>query len=142
MERDRAAAFIEELHRAQEELYGGGDVVPVRGLLCYDVVWHVPGDTPIAGSHEGIDAVIVYMLRRRELADGSFRMRRRELLVGEGEHFAALTDGYALIGDHAREWSTIGLYRLRGERLAECRLIPFDQAQFDSIWSGESQAGS
>jgi hypothetical protein len=28
----------------------------------------------------------------------------------------------------------VGLYRLRAELLAECRLIPFDQAQFDEIW--------
>jgi len=62
-------------------------------------------------------------------------MRRRELLVGEAEHFAAITDGSAIIDNRRREWSTLGLYRLRAELLAECRLFPFDQAQFDAIWS-------
>jgi hypothetical protein len=74
------------------------------------------------------------MLRRRDLADGTFRMRRHELMVGDGERFAALTDGSAIIDGRTREWSTLGLYRLRAELLAECRLIPFDQAQFDAIW--------
>ena len=139
MDRDRAAEFIERLHRAQEELYAGGDTVPVERLLAPDVVWHVPGETPIAGRHDGVDTVIGYMLLRRELADCTFRMRRRELLVGDGDQFAALTDGYAEIAGRAREWSTVGLYRLRGDRLAECHLIPFDQAEFDSIWAGRGR---
>jgi uncharacterized protein len=135
VERERAAGFIEALHRAQERLYAGGAVDPVRSLLCADIVWHVPGRSPIAGDHEGIEEVVAYMLRRRDLADRTFRMHRRELLVGEGEQFAALTDGSAVIAGRARQWSTIGLYRLRRERLAECWLIPFDQAEFDSIWT-------
>jgi uncharacterized protein len=141
VERERAAEFTEALHRAQERLYAGEAVDPVRSLLCPDVVWRVPGRTPIAGDHQGIENVIAYMLRRRDLADRTLRMHRRELLVGEGEHFAALTDGSAVIAGRAREWSTIGLYRLRGDRLAECRLLPFDQTDFDSIWNCEGGPG-
>jgi ketosteroid isomerase-like protein len=134
MDRERATAFIDELHDAQQELYGGGGAAPVRRLLDPNVVWHVPGESPIAGRYEGAEEVIAYMLRRRDLADGSFRMGRRELMVGEGEVFAALTDGIAIIDGRTREWSTMGLYRLRAELLVECRLLPFDQSQFDEIW--------
>ena len=134
MDRERATAFIDELHNAQQEFYAGGGAAPVRRLLDPDIVWNVPGESPIAGCYEGAEEVIAYMLRRRDLADGTFRMRRRELMIGEGEHFAALTDGSAIIDGTTREWSTVGLYRLRAELLAECRLIPFDQAQFDAIW--------
>lgn len=134
MDRARATAFIDHLQNAQRELYGGGAADPVRRLLDPDIVWHVPGESPIAGRYEGPEEVIAYMLRRRDLADGTFRMRRRELMVGEGEHFAALTDGIATIDGWTREWSTVGLYRLRAELLAECRLLPFDQVQFDAIW--------
>jgi len=139
MDRERAATFMAGLHRAQEELYAGGKDNGVRSLLSPEIVWHVPGQSAIAGRYEGIEEVIGYMRRRRDLAGRTFRMHRRELLVGEGEHIAALTDGTAVIGGRKWEWSTIGLYRLRGERLIECRLIPFDQAQFDSIWSGAAE---
>src|SRR5918994_1129051 len=98
MDRARATAFIDQLQNAQQELYGGGGTDPVRRLLDPDIVWHVPGESPIAGCYEGPEEVIAYMLRRRDLADGTFGMRRRE------------------------------------ELLAECRLLPFDQAQFDAIW--------
>jgi uncharacterized protein len=129
-----ADRFIAQLHDAQQELYRGGDVTPVRRLLDPNVVWHVPGKSPIAGRHEGVNEVVAYMLRRRDLANRTFQMHRRELLVGGADHFAALTDGSAVIGGTAFEWSTVGLYRLLEGRLAECRLLPFDQAQFDAIW--------
>jgi hypothetical protein len=34
-----------------------------------------------------------------------------------------------------RSWSTVGFYRLRGDRIAECWLVPLDPAAFDAIWS-------
>ena len=74
-------------------------------------------------------------------ADRTLRMRLRDLLVGEGNNLAALTDGYAEIAGRSCEWSTIGLYRLRGDRLAECRLNSFDQTEFDSIWNHAPQPG-
>jgi hypothetical protein len=74
-------------------------------------------------------------------ADRTLRMRLRDLLVGEGNNLAALTDGYAEITGRSCERSTIGLYRLRSDRLAECRLNPFDQTEFDSIWNPAPQPG-
>lgn len=138
MDREIADRFLAELHDAQQQLYHGGDVTPVRRLLDPNVVWHVPGKSPIAGRHEGVDEVLAYMLRRRDLANRTFRMHRRELLVGKADQFAALTDGSAVIAGMKFEWSTVGLYGLLGGRLSECRLLPFDQAQFDAIWGGGS----
>jgi hypothetical protein len=46
-----------------------------------------------------------------------------------------LTDGEASVGGGVRRWSTVGVYRLRDGRVAECRLVPFDQAEFDEIWT-------
>ena len=45
-------------------------------------------------------------------------------------------NGTAVIGGVERSWSTVGLYRLRGERIAACWLLPLDPAQFDEIWAG------
>jgi ketosteroid isomerase-like protein len=135
MERPAAIAFLHDLHRAQGDFYAGGPPDRLRELLAPDVVWHVPGTSPIAGEHRGADAVLAYMTRRRAIADATFRMHTREILVGTGDHLAALTDGTAVIGGRERRWSTAGVYRLQAGRLAECRLLPFDQAEFDAIWS-------
>ncbi len=43
MERTTAESILQNLHAAQNEMYAGGDVNPVRSLLTDDVTWHVPG---------------------------------------------------------------------------------------------------
>jgi hypothetical protein len=96
----------------------------------------VPGRNAIAGDYHGIEAVLDYFTRRRELADRTFRMHPGEVLVGDGEHIAALTDGTATIGGLERRWSTVGRYRIRGERICACWLLPLDADAFDAIWSG------
>jgi hypothetical protein len=60
----------------------------------------------------------------------------RDLLTGDGDHLAALTDGAATIAGAERRWSTVGLYRVRAERIAACWLLPLDPAAFDEIWAG------
>jgi ketosteroid isomerase-like protein len=135
LSREEAVQIIDRLHDAQARLYTDGDPEPVREMLTDDIAWHVPGTSPIAGSYRGIDEVIGYMLARRKLAGGTFRMHRLDVLTGSGETVAVLTDGEVSLGGVVRRWSTIGLYRLEGARVAECRLVPFDQAEFDEIWT-------
>jgi hypothetical protein len=130
-----------------EALVIRGDVVPTVAELKEgtgrDIVLH--GGSGLVVELAEADLIDEYMLFVSPAAIGAgkplFSGLQRELLVGEGEHFAALTDGSAVIAGRRREWSTIGVYRLRGARLAECWLVPFAQAEFDSIWSGASGQG-
>lgn len=140
MRRAEAEAVLARLHAAQGELYAGGDPGPVRALLADDIVWTVPGRNAIAGEYRGVDAVVDYFLRRRELVDRSFRMHPGDILVGEGDQVAALTDGTATIAGVERRWSTVGLYRIRAGAIAACRLLPLDPVAFDEIWGGAGSA--
>jgi ketosteroid isomerase-like protein len=126
---------LERLHAAQAAFYSGEDSSAVRAVLTDDIEWHVPGANAIAGDYRGIDAVLDYFARRRDLARGTFRMHPRDILVGDGDHIAALTDGTATIDGAEHSWSTVGLYRLRGDRICACWLLPLDPAAFDAIWS-------
>jgi ketosteroid isomerase-like protein len=133
---DRAAAVerLSRLHAAQGAFYAGGPADDLRELLAPDVVWHVPGTNAIAGVYEGIDAVLAYFARRRDIADRTFRMHPGDVLTGGRDHVAVLTDGSAVIGGEERRWSTVGLYCFRGDRIAACWLLPLDPAAFDEIW--------
>ena len=130
-----AEALLARLHAAQGEFYAGGADAPLRALLAPDIEWHVPGVNAIAGDYRGIDEVMAYFARRRDHAARSFRMHPRDVLVGEGDRVAVLTDGTATIGGREERWSTVGLYRLAGERIAGCWLLPLDPAAFDRIWA-------
>jgi ketosteroid isomerase-like protein len=134
LERKTAVDVLARLHRAQGEFYAGGHRLALRELLTSDVVWHVPGNNSIAGSYRGIDEVMCYFSARREFAERTLRLHPGDVLVGEGAVVAALTDGTALIAGEEHRWSTIGLYRFRYGLICECRLLPFDVAEFDRIW--------
>ncbi len=135
MDRAKAIVLLDSLHRAQNEFYAGGDDAALRRLLTPDVEWTVPGQNDIAGSYHGLAEVFDYFRRRRDLAAATFRMHRRDILVGAGDRLAALTDGTARIAGRDRRWSTVGLYDVAPDRrILACWLLPLDQREFDSIW--------
>jgi uncharacterized protein len=137
MDRAAALALLARLHAAQGAFYAGepGAEARLRTLLDPAIEWHVPGRNAIAGDYRGVDAVMAYFARRRDHAARSFRMHPGDVLTGEGDHVAVLTDGTATIDGREERWSTVGLYRLAGERIAGCRLLPLDPAAFDRIWA-------
>jgi ketosteroid isomerase-like protein len=135
MNRDTAIDVLDRLHAAQNEFYAGGSSAALERLLTPNIIWTVPGDNRIAGTYRGLEEVFDYFRRRRDLADQTFQMTRRDVLVGEGDRVAALTDGSATIGGADHRWSTVGLYDVIDGQIATCWLLPLDQREFDAIWS-------
>ena len=143
LDRSSAKALLDELHEAQNEFYAGRDSTALRELLTPEIAWVVPGENAIAGTYRGLEEVFAYFRRRRDLATGTFRMQCRDVLVGDGERIAALTDGTATIAGLERRWSTVGIYDVAGQRqsdqpfsgtlplIAACWLLPFDQRELD-----------
>lgn len=130
----QARETVLRLHAVQRDFYAGGADHRLRELLAEDIVWSVPGRSRIAGRYEGIEQVMAYFGRRREIASRTFVMRASEILVGEGDHVAALTEGRATLGGVERQWWTVGLYRIRDRLIAACWLLPLDIDEFDRIW--------
>jgi ketosteroid isomerase-like protein len=135
VERAAAIELLARLHGAQAEFYAGGDDAALRALLHPEVEWHVPGRNAIAGDYRGVEEVMSYFARRRDHAGRTFRMHPGDVLSGEGDRVAVLTDGSARIDGRDERWSTVGLYRFAGDRIAGCWLLPLDAAAFDRIWA-------
>jgi ketosteroid isomerase-like protein len=135
MDRATAADTLRRLHAAQGEFYAGGGADALYDVLARDIEWHVPGHSPIAGDYTGVGEVMDYFARRRDRAAGTFRMEPGDVLTGVGDRVAVLTDGVAVLGGREERWSTVGLYRLREDRITGCWLLPLDPAAFDRIWS-------
>jgi ketosteroid isomerase-like protein len=135
MNRDTAIDLLDRLHKAQNEFYAGGSGAALERLLAPNITWTVPGDNRIAGNYRGLEEVFGYFRRRRDLAGHTFQMKRRDVLVGDGDRLAALTDGFATIRDVDHRWSTVGLYDVIDRQIAACWLLPLDQRAFDAIWS-------
>ena len=125
--------LVEELHQRQAEMYAGGSTDGVVEMLAEDIVWHVPGVSPIAGDHRGHHAVIEYFRTRRRIADNSMRLHPGEMLA-EDDLVVQRVDGTALVGGESVSWKTVGIYRLEASRIAEVWLVPLDLQQFDRVW--------
>jgi uncharacterized protein len=131
--------IVDEFLARQSEMYAGGDLAPVEELLAEDVVWHVPGTSPIAGDHQGREAVTGYFRLRRELAGGVIAVARG----GETHHeeaLAQLADGRASLGGREVGWRTTGVYRVAEGKIAEAWLVPLDQEHFDRVWAATRPA--
>jgi hypothetical protein len=128
--------LVAELHRRQGEMYAGGSVEAVAELLAEDIVWHVPGASPIAGDHRGHDGVVAYFELRRRLAGSTMRMSPGAVLA-EGDGVAQFVEGAAELAGEQVSWQTVGVYRLDLQRGQVCEvwLVPLDLSLFDQIWS-------
>ena len=130
----RNARLVAVLHGRQQAMYAGGPIEPVLELLDPEIVWHVPGHSPIAGEHRGRDAVGRYFTARRELANETMRMSPGQLLVTE-DAVVQLVVGGAELGGTYVEWQTVGVYRIEALQIAEVWLVPLDLDVFDRLWT-------
>lgn len=128
-------SVVRRFHDAQARVYAGS--IPADSLmdvLDEDVVWHVPGASPIAGEHRGIEAVLEYFDTRGRMTDSTFRVTVHGAAMIAGR-VVQLAGGRGLRDGREVSWETVGVFRVVDGRIAECWLVPFDQAVFDEIWS-------
>ncbi|MGZ4479592.1 MAG: nuclear transport factor 2 family protein [Nocardioidaceae bacterium] len=55
------------------EAFNTGDLATLQSLFAHDVMQHVPGHGPLAGTYKGVDAVLGYYGKLAELTDGTLR---------------------------------------------------------------------
>jgi ketosteroid isomerase-like protein len=132
---ENSLELIADLHRRQAEMYAGGPMAPVADLLADDIVWHVTGESPIAGQHRGWDAVLRSFAARRELSGETLRMHPDEVVAADPEVVVQLVGGTVALDGRTVSWRTVGLYRVEHGRVREARLVPLDLELFDRTWT-------
>jgi ketosteroid isomerase-like protein len=61
------------LVRKGYQAFNAYDLETLRSLFAADVIQHVPGRGPLAGTYKGVDNVLGYYGKLAELTDGTFR---------------------------------------------------------------------
>lgn len=69
-----------------------GDLATFSTAFADDVVWHVPGDGPLAGEYRGLPALLTLFGRQAGLSDGTLRVELRDVMASD---------------DHAVAWQQI-----------------------------------
>ncbi len=84
----------QELLRRGYAAYGAGDLDTVNALFADDIVWHVAGQSPIAGDYTGKEQVFGFFGKLQELSDGTSKIEVHDVLAND-------THGVALVVESA-----------------------------------------
>lgn len=114
------------------EAFRHGDLDAVASLIAEDVVWHVPGDHPLAGEYEGRKRLLEFLARLGPLG---FTIREHDVFADD-EHLCALS----FIGAHREglevETRVVSVFHFRDGRQTERWFYPDDAVAWNSIFGG------
>jgi uncharacterized protein len=127
-------SIVDRFLERQRQMYAGGELGPVEELLAEDVLWHVPGTSPIAGDYRGRDAVLHYFSTRRAMAGGAIAISKHGEMHDD-DVLVQLADGSAPLGGREVVWRTAGVYRVADGKIAEAWLVPLELEAFDRAWA-------
>jgi ketosteroid isomerase-like protein len=94
-----------DLIRRGYDAFGQGDIAAVLRMLDPQVVWHVPGRSPLSGDYKGHDDVVGFFVRTMELSGRTFKIDI-DALLAEGERVVVLCTVSA--ERHGRYWESPG----------------------------------
>ena len=100
------------------EAFNKGDTDTLIELFAEDVVWHVPGRSPIAGDYRGRDATLAFFGRLDELTGGSYQAEL-QVAVGDEEHVVSIDRSSATAGADHYDENELVVFRFRDGRVVE-----------------------
>ena len=122
--------------RAYADAWLAGDLEQVLGSYHDEIVLHYMGESPLAGTYVGKEAVFAV------LGQASYRASRKLIEVEDvlvGEHLGALL-AIEDLGEQPRRVRRVLLYRVQDAKLRECWLYDGDQRFIDGLWSTDPDA--
>ncbi|MDQ6726637.1 MAG: nuclear transport factor 2 family protein [Actinomycetota bacterium] len=115
---------VEILRRAYAA-YAAADMEALDDLFADDVIWHVPGHSPVAGDHEGKEEVLGIVTRLMELTDGTAHLEAYALMA-DGSHGVALVESTASRHGATRTSRLVQVFRISGTQITELWSYPGD----------------
>jgi len=115
--------------------FNSADVDTLRSLLSHDVSQHVPGNSQIAGTYKGIDAVLGYYAKLGELTDGTFRADPVNVF-GDGQgHVTAVHQISATRAGETRVTRGAIVFTFLGDRVMDLLELREDLAGDDAFFA-------
>ena len=128
MTQDHPDAIV---YRRTADAFRAGDLDLVKTLVTPEVVWHVPGEHPMAGTIDGREALLSWLA---QLGDMGFWLVEHDVFASDRHVCAISTMGARREGVDA-ETRVISIFRYRDGRQAERWLHPDDPAAWHAIFA-------
>lgn len=124
----------EDLMREGFTAFQSGDLQKVGDFFADDIVWHVPGKSPLAGDHKGIDAVMEFFGKTMEMTGGTFKLEVHDILANDEHGVALITTTGEREGKSLRS-NGVQVIHIEGGKVTESWLHPDDAYANDEFWS-------
>lgn len=114
--------------------FNANDLSAVAALVSADLVYTIPGRSPIACHTRGVVPHLEVLKRARELSGGTLRLEP-QAIAADGDYLliwgriSAERAGKRLDSEHCV------MYRFAEGKIVEGRTIPIDLYSFDEFWS-------
>lgn len=128
------AAANAELIRRAYDAFARGDIPTVLETLDSEIIWHVPGRSPLSGDYRGHPGVLEFFGRCHERSTGTLRVVPEEFFLADGERVVALCTVSA--ERHGQAWSSpeVHIWRVIDGRATEFVEYQGDQQTEDEFW--------
>jgi hypothetical protein len=130
MEHSNAIAY-----RRTADAFRARDSEALAQLIADDVVWHVPGGTPLGGEIHGLEALFGCFERLHEVTKGTFTLREHDVLATD-DHVVALSDMSSEIDGHRVSVKVVSVMHFRDGRQLERWFHPSDPAAWHALLGG------
>lgn len=139
MTHDTSAATRAEAHadvvRRGYQAFNTGDIKALNELFDAKASWHTPGHSPIAGHHQGREAVFAQFGRYGGDTEGTFKAALKQVLASDDgrvvglHHNSGQRNGQRLDVDCCIE------FQVRDGRIVSGREHFFDLYTWDAFWA-------
>lgn len=120
---------------AERAMKALGEPQAMREAFASDVVWRVPGKSPVSGDHKGVEGVLSFLAKQRGLSDGTFHAKVIDVLAGESTA-AVYAQATGKRPDGRRYDATqVMLLTVRDGKVSEARLYNADPGAFERFWA-------
>jgi ketosteroid isomerase-like protein len=124
----------EQAVRRLFEAFARKDGFGLRGLFAEDAVWRVPGESSMAGTYAGRDAIFRFLGRLPKETDGTYGSRLIDVLASD-DRAAALYRASGRRDDRTLDLDQLLLFQLEDGMIREVLALPSDPATFEAFWS-------
>ncbi|MGP3987353.1 nuclear transport factor 2 family protein [Streptomyces sp. 3N207] len=111
-----------------------GDLETLTEVFHPDVVWHNPGQGPLAGDFRGREAAFALFQREFEMSGGTYRPRLHDVLAND-KHTVALLHATASREGKELDMDYAIVFHIQDGRITEGWDLWSDQRAYDEFWS-------
>lgn len=107
--------------------FAAGDIASIMEIWTDDFVWHIAGEHPLAGDHEGKEAAAAFLGGVMQQTGGTFKAELQNVLADDTNGYSLHKSTATKDGEEIESWEILG-YGLRDGKVAEIWSFAYDQS--------------